>query len=117
MSCAILLAGTACGTQTPQAPQDGGVTTGPALEAGVDISIRDFKHSPSTITVKPGATVTVKNFDIAGHTVTSDESGIFDTGLVSKDQTLTFTAPSEPGEYPFHCTPHPYMKGILIVQN
>ncbi|MGH7542680.1 MAG: plastocyanin/azurin family copper-binding protein [Gemmatimonadota bacterium] len=21
----------------------------------------------------------------------------------------------EPGRYPFHCTPHPFMKGVVIV--
>jgi len=81
-----------------------------------DISIKDFTHSPNTLTVKAGEEVSVINLDIAGHSVTSDDGTSIDTGVLSQNKTATFTAPSEPGEYAYHCTPHPNMQAVLIVE-
>ncbi len=85
-----------------------------AVATGAKIEIKSMKHSPSVLTVKPGAVVTVTNGDLAGHTVTSD-TGLFDTGIVSNGKSVTFTAPMTPGSYPYHCTPHPSMTGTLVV--
>lgn len=81
-----------------------------------EIIIEDFAHSPGTLTVEAGATVTVTNNDSASHTVTADDDSSFDTGLIAQGETVTFTAPTEPGEYSYHCTPHPDMTGTLIVE-
>jgi plastocyanin len=85
-------------------------------EAGALIEIKNYKHNPNRLTVKANSVVTVTNKDIVSHTVTSDTQGIFDTGLIGKDETKTFTAPAKAGEYPFHCTPHPSMTGVLVVE-
>lgn len=83
---------------------------------GPSINIAGGAHSPAVLTVKPGEVVTVTNMDIAGHSVTSDTAGLFDTGIVSKGKSVTFTAPMGPGDYPYHCTPHPSMTGVLVVE-
>ncbi len=80
------------------------------------IEIKGSKHSPSRLVVKAGEVVSVTNMDLMGHTVTSDEAGLFDSGIVSKGATKTFVAPTTPGEYPYHCTPHPSMTGVLVVE-
>lgn len=80
------------------------------------IEIEDFKHSPSTLTVKPGEKIKITNRDVAGHSVTSDDATSFDSGIVSQNQTIEITAPTEPGSYPYHCTPHPSMRGTLVVE-
>lgn len=80
------------------------------------VRIKNFKFTPSEIIAKPGETITVINEDIVNHTITSNEEGLFDTGLIGKDQTQAFTAPTNPNKYPFHCAPHPFMKGTLIVK-
>lgn len=85
-------------------------------ETEVSIEVKDFAFSPATITVKPGAKISVTNQDSVGHTLTSDDGKSFDTKLVAQGQSATITAPTTPGSYPFHCTPHPYMKGILVVK-
>lgn len=77
------------------------------------ITITDFEYS-LTGTFEPGATITVYNEDNVGHTVTSDTDGQFDA-VVGAGATVTFTAPDEPGDYPFHCTPHPSMVSTLSV--
>lgn len=81
----------------------------------VRIEISNFTFSPNTITVKPGEIITITNRDTVGHSLTSD-SGLFDTGILSKNESSEVKAPIEPGEYGYHCTPHPNMKGKIIVR-
>jgi len=72
----------------------------------------------ATFTVKPvkaGAKVTVKNDDSLQHTVTSDDGHSFNV-TVDAGKTATFTAPSTPGTYPFHCNIHATMKSKLVVE-
>ena len=87
-----------------------------AMSEGVLVEIENFAFSPKTITVAAGEKITVTNNDVAGHTFTSDDGVSFDTGIIGKGQSKVVVAPSEPGEYPFHCTPHPNTTGKLIVQ-
>lgn len=65
--------------------------------------------------VPAGAEIVVRNLDGVGHTVTADEGDAFDV-VVGPGEEVRFTVPSEPGEYPFHCTPHPAMTGTLVVE-
>jgi plastocyanin len=81
----------------------------PANTITVDTSFK-FHVGP----VKAGATVTVKNEGSAQHTVTSDD-GKFDTGAVDPGSSKTFTAPSTPGTYKFHCNIHQFMTAELVV--
>ncbi len=64
----------------------------------------------------PGATVAITNMDTAAHTVTADEGSAFDAEVKGGGGTATFTAPTKPGSYPYHCTFHPGMHGVLIVK-
>ncbi|MBE0009467.1 MULTISPECIES: cupredoxin domain-containing protein [unclassified Arthrobacter] len=80
----------------------------------VVITITDFEYEVSG-PVAPGAEVTVINNDSVGHTVTSDEEGLFDS-VFGPNETVTFTAPEDAGEYSFHCTPHPGMISTLVVE-
>lgn len=64
------------------------------------------------------------NADTTAHTVTTDDqytdqiSGPFDsidsTGLILPQQTYEFTFTKD-GEYPYHCEPHPWMTGKVII--
>ena len=80
------------------------------------INIQGFAFNPKEITVTPGATITITNQDIVGHSFTSDDGTSFDTGVLSQSKSATVTAPTTPGSYSFHCTPHPNMKGTLVVK-
>lgn len=83
---------------------------------GPVITINGFKFS-GTLTVKPGAKITVKNEDSVAHTLTDKKTHKFDTGnIAGGGATATFTAPSVPGKYPFGCTYHPNMAGTLVVR-
>jgi plastocyanin len=77
-------------------------------------------YVPSEVTVKAGNTLTWKNDDTAIHTATSGKDatpdGKFDTSLISPGQSSKAqTMPSEPGEYSYFCTLHPWMTGKVIV--
>lgn len=88
----------------------------PAEEAPAEeivITIRDFKYEMPD-SVPAGAEITVINEDTAPHTVTTTETEDFDA-VAAGGETVTFTAPSEPGEYPFVCTYHANMTGTLVV--
>jgi plastocyanin len=67
------------------------------------------------VTVSPGAQVAITNGDGVEHSVTSKTAGQFDTEVDANEQ-KTFTAPTQPGEYPFYCKYHSNMKGTLTVK-
>ena len=81
----------------------------------MSVEIKGFAFNPQQITVKPGAKITVTNQDSVGHTFTADDGKSFNIGIINQGQSATITAPTVPGSYAFHCTPHPYMKGTLVV--
>lgn len=88
----------------------GGDTDG---ASGTGVVAKDFAFTDAT--VAPGAEVTFENKDDAPHTMTADDDA-FDTGNVDGGASATVTAPSEPGEYAFHCEVHPSMTGTLTVE-
>lgn len=84
--------------------------------ADVPLRIAGFSYDPASLTVAPGQTVAVTNTDAAEHTVTSDEAELFGADDITTAKTGTFTAPTTPGSYPFHCEYHSQMHGTLIVK-
>jgi plastocyanin len=93
----------------------GGSATNTAPAAPNTITINNFAFSPSTLTVSPGAKVTVKNADSATHTLTASDKS-FDTGSIATGASKTFTAPTKPGKYSYICTIHQFMQGTLTVK-
>jgi len=110
-----------CGNSaTPGASSGGPVAmtggTAPSAETAVGptITISGMAFG-DPITVPSGATIAIVNDDGVEHSVTSETKGAFDTD-VDGGERKTFTAPTQPGEYPFFCVYHPQMKGTLIVE-
>lgn len=81
-------------------------------EAGA-ITISGFRFA-TKIDADAGATIPVTNEDGVRHTVTADDEGAFNVS-VDPGTRSEITAPSEPGEYAFHCEVHPTMTSTLIV--
>jgi plastocyanin len=102
---------TAAETATPGATA---ASDSPTATAGSTITIENMAFG-APLTVAPGAEVRVANNDTVEHSVTSDAAGAFDVHVDGKEKG-TLIAPTQPGEYPFHCTYHPNMKGTLIVK-
>ncbi|SBS75438.1 Blue (Type 1) copper domain protein [uncultured Mycobacterium sp.] len=115
-SLALLAACSSGTTSTPAAPASSPASTtaaAPAAATGPTISIAGMKFT-SPASVPPGAKITVTNSDGAEHSVTADSGNVFDVDVDGKG-TATFTAPTQPGTYAYHCTYHPTMHGQLIV--
>ncbi|MEN3318783.1 MAG: hypothetical protein V7643_2184 [Mycobacterium sp.] len=88
----------------------------PAQAGPPTITIDDFVFNGfNGVAVRPGVQVTVRNNDADPHTVTSNTPGAFNADVAARSD-ATFTAPSQPGSYPFHCNHHASMHGTLIVQ-
>jgi plastocyanin len=97
---------------SPASPAAQSATSVAPAEATITISNFTFNSPPS---VSPGATIAVKNSDPAEHSVTADSGNEFNVE-VDGGATATFTAPSTPGTYNYHCSYHPMMHGQLIVK-
>lgn len=83
---------------------------------GPRVTIDNFKFQPASLTVAPGAKITVINDDTTTHTLTATKGASFDTGDLAPGKSATVTAPAKAGEYPWDCTIHPFMKGALTVK-
>jgi len=121
--CLAAALATACGgssnstqaTGTATATASGSeATSAPASASAATITIASMNYG-DPVTVPPGAQIAIKNNDSVEHSVTSDTAGKF-TVDVDGNEEGTLTAPSEPGEYAFHCKYHPSMHGTLIVK-
>ena len=77
---------------------------------------------PSVVTVDVGGEVAWINEDVAAHTITSGiladggPDGVFDSGLFVSETTFAHTFDSA-GVYPYFCMVHPWMSGLVIVQD
>jgi plastocyanin/mono/diheme cytochrome c family protein len=71
-------------------------------------------YSPSSLTVLVGDVVTWTNGGAFQHTVTAND-GSFESGLVDSGASFSFTF-STAGTYNYHCAPHPWMTGTIVVQ-
>lgn len=82
------------------------------------VVIRDFAYHPAELTVSPGTTVTWINCEdpgTAAHTTTAD-AGVWDSGLLGPGGADVYSRTFEDaGDFPYHCTPHPFMMGRVSV--
>ncbi len=90
--------------------------TGPTPSATVTdkntIVIQNYKFTPAEITIQKGETITWINMDSIAHTATSVS---FDSGMLGYGQSFKYTF-NTAGTFDYHCTPHPYMTGKIIVK-
>jgi plastocyanin len=107
------------GCSSSSSPSSSSGSTAPAASTAAaapdTIIIQNFAFHPASLTVQPGAKVTVTNEDSTTHTVTATGAKAFDTGDVAPGKTVTFTAPTTAGAYAYICSIHQYMQGTLTV--
>jgi plastocyanin len=70
-------------------------------------------YAPTVIHAHVGQKIVVTNTGLISHTATS-VNGAFDTGLIKHNRSAIVVL-NKPGTYKFICTPHPWMKGTLVV--
>ncbi|MBI2042961.1 cupredoxin family copper-binding protein [Candidatus Pacearchaeota archaeon] len=86
-------------------------TTNPKTYA---IEIKSFSFQNQELTINSGDTVIWTNMDSVSHTITSDSGSELNSNYLSKSQSYSHTF-TQAGTYDYHCAPHPYMKGKIIV--
>ncbi len=110
-------AGSGATTSAATATATGASASAGASSAAPTFVIKNFMFGPMSLTVAPGAVVTVRNEDSTTHTLTDkDDASIFNTGDIQAGQSKTFTAPKKAGSYAFICSIHQYMTGTLVVR-
>ena len=112
-------------SSTPTAPADTA-----SVPAGPVINLSSLMFNPSTTTVEVGETVTWRNDEPIGHTVTSGKymgidkttglrssqkaDGMFNAKLDGKGKTFSFTF-TKPGTYTYYCDIHQGMNATITV--
>lgn len=83
-------------------------------EGGATVRISQYAFPTDPIAVSAGRTVVWVNADPVEHTVTFDgtEPG---SPLIPPNGTFSHRF-DKPGTYTYHCTPHPFMKGVVVVK-
>lgn len=95
---------------TSASTQAGSSTSGPDA-----VTIADFEYKPASIGVPVGTVVRIANHDTTAHTVTSKQSGAFESGAIQPGKTGTIRL-EKPGTYSYYCAFHPFMKGTITVE-
>ena len=79
------------------------------------VEIADYKFGSGAIKVKVGTTVTWTNTDPVRHNIVADDGGMPNGELFGKGETYSYTF-SKAGTFKYHCAPHAYMHGTVIVE-
>jgi len=95
---------------------DGGALSkavAPAIASAVtQVSMRNLQFYPVTIELKQGDVVEWKNDDLVPHTATSAS---FNSGTIIVGQSWRHTF-TDAGKFPYVCSFHPQMKGLVIIK-
>jgi len=87
--------------------------------SGTMVAISGYSFNPQTLRVSVGTTVTWTNMDTVAHSVVSgtpnQPSGLFQSSLLGNGQSFSYTF-NAPGTFVYHCGPHPYMTGTIVVE-
>lgn len=99
-------------------------------QSEVSMDIKDFKYEQPNIKIKKGTTVTWTNQDAVQHNVMQEHENdndahdapskdeekpdVLASRLLAKGESYSFTF-NEVSSSPYHCSPHPYMKGSVTV--
>jgi plastocyanin len=104
------------GSDNPEpAPRaEGRPDQAPAGRDTLNASIEDFSFRPGRLEIRAGTTITWTNRGQVAHTVTADDRS-FDSGNIEPGERRSLTF-SQSGTFPYHCTPHPFMRGVIVVR-
>jgi plastocyanin len=85
-----------------------------AAPIGATITIGAMKFPADTTVISAGQAVRWNNSDPLGHTITFD-AGEPGSELINPGGAFVHRF-DRPGTYAYHCTPHPFMKGVIVVK-
>ncbi|MGH7460249.1 MAG: cupredoxin domain-containing protein [Longimicrobiales bacterium] len=79
-----------------------------------EVTIRNFRFEPGTVSVATGDTVRWRNADLLPHTASASNRA-WDSGSLSAGAVWQVPFP-ESGTYPYQCDAHPTMRGVVVVK-
>jgi plastocyanin len=112
---ALLLAGCGGGGGTDSTSSASPPGSAAASGGAHSVTIQDYTYKPADITVAKGTTVAFTNKDATSHTVTSKDSGVFDSGPIKPGLRGQVTF-EKSGTFAYYCVFHPFMKGTITVE-
>ena len=95
------------------APTKGGAVV--HLVAGAGVYNAEHTYEPKVVTIKRGQSVTWVNDDPGMVHNLGDDKGSFASAYMRPEQSWSYTF-TKPGTYNYHCFPHPWMKGTIVVR-
>jgi plastocyanin len=108
---AALLAGaaalTGCGGATEAPPE-----AAPVAARTVEVTMPLLRFAPRTLTIRAGDTASWRNTSAVTHNV---KGRIFFSRVIEPRQSYRRRF-DEPGRYPYRCTFHPGMDGVIVVR-
>ena len=87
---------------------------GEGIPGSTIVVIRDFTFEPAEVRVRAGDRVTWVNCDEDSHTSTAD-AGAWNSPLMAPGDAFT-QGYDTPGDFSYHCEPHPVMTGPVVVE-
>lgn len=81
------------------------------------VAIRGFSFRPDTVRIRPGTEVTWVNCEpetVDAHTSTSEDE-LWNSPFLEPGESYTRTF-SAAGAFDYFCAPHPFMRGVVIVE-
>jgi plastocyanin len=102
------------GWYVPREDAADAVQSPPPGGAAIRADIHRYLFAPKVIEIAAGSSIEWVNADEVVHTVASDD-GAWNSGAIQPGAAWSARF-DRPGRYLFHCGPHPYMKGVVIVR-
>jgi plastocyanin len=87
------------------------------------VTIKNFEFIPLAVTIAAGGIIRWTNADVANHQITTGvveadrprPDGRVSSPLLFRGDAFTATF-RNPGEYPYYCGVHPFMRGSIVVK-
>ena len=102
-------------TATIAAPAATTVSNPTAAQVKISEQNDKYGFAPATLTVAKGTKVVWSNASDAPHTVTSDTGTTLASSIITPSGGMFSFTFTQSGTYTYHCTVHPYMKGVIVV--
>jgi amicyanin len=92
----------------------GGKSAADGGDAAATVRIAQLKFQTDTVVIQAGQSVRWVNDDEVPHTVTF-AGALGGSGNLAAGQAFTLRF-DQPGTYAYRCTPHPFMRGVVVVR-
>jgi plastocyanin len=115
MGALVVAAGAAAVIPAPALASGGGGCGDPITDApGTEVTIHNYCFSPTVLRVEPGQVVTFKNLDPFAHTVMGANAVWGSYEMLKRNHEASYSL-LRPGVYPYVCTYHVGMVGVIVV--